>query len=345
MRFINEDWGLRDYSEKAVTTWADDWEGQLGLEPDFNQYISKLISIFEKLKPKIKESGTMWINLADSYYGSGNAEGHTAETTQFSRSTFEYGAVRKSVSMGKQLRRKTQVGIPERFKIAMIDNDWICRSTIIWHKLSVMPQPHKDRFTTDFEYFYFFSKNPMHYFEQQFEPIKSASLKRAEYGFNALPQGWKEENSPIKGGKITNINMNEKGRNARTIWKIKEEIPSIFKYLEKYHNDVLSEFLEQNTNAKTFWNISSKGFKGKHYASYPEKLIEVPIQSSCPPGGTVLDIFLGSGTTAVVAENLDRNWIGIEINSEYVQIAKARIEENRIRLNKLKLIKLQQNRI
>ena len=310
MCFINGDWGLRDYGKETITKWNDGWKGQLGLEPDFNQYISHLIFIFEKLKSKIKESGTLWINLADSYYGSGNAEGHTAETTQFTRSTFEYGAVRKSVSKNGQLRRKTQVGIPERFKIAMIDNDWICRSTIIWYKSSVMPSPVRDRFTTNFEYFYFFSKNPIHYFEQQFEPIQKASLERAKYGFNKLPQGWNEENTPIKGGKTTKINMSERGRNMRTIW-----------------------------------NISAKGFPGKHYASYPEALIKIPIQSSCPSDGIVLDPFMGSGTTAVVAENLDRDWIGIELNSDYVEIAKKRIEENRIRLNKLKEIKKQQSRI
>lgn len=330
------------------------WKGQLGLEPDFNQFISHLVSVFDHLKSKLRDDGSLWVNLADSYYGSGNAEGHTEETTQFGRSTFEYGVVKKSVSRGDQLRRKTQVGIPERFKIAMIDAGWVCRNTIIWFKPSVMPSPVKDRFTNDFEYFFFFTKNPKYYFKQQLEPIKPESLKRAEYGFKIQPRGWKDENTPIMGGKTPIVNMNEDGRNMRTVW-----------------------------------NINPQSFPEAHFATFPEKLVSTPIDACCPEKicikcdnpqeyiiksegglnkswhnhkddlitgqsksksmpkdykkriigwkkcdcniefrkGIVLDPFSGSGTTGLVTINQNKRYIGIEINPEYVKISEDRLKK------------------
>ncbi len=147
-------WGLRDYGVG----------GQLGLESTFDEYINKLCDIFDEVKRVLKDDGTCWVNLGDTYWGGGQG-GNDSPGKQVIPSS-SYGHKAK----GKNYQSKSLVMIPMRFAIEMVNRGWILRNTIIWHKNSCMPQSVKDRFTVDFEYIFFFSKKKKYYFKQQLEP-------------------------------------------------------------------------------------------------------------------------------------------------------------------------------
>lgn len=269
-------WGLRDYGIN----------GQLGKEKTYKEYIDNLISIFDEIKRILKHDGSCWVNLGDSYCNSptGNKTcGGGVGSNKFYQENHIHQTEKKDYG---DLQQKSLVGIPDRFKIAMIDNGWICRNEIIWQKPNAMPESVTDRFTLDFEKFYFFTKNKKYYFEQQKEKC-----------INGDP-------NPPRGSK-GNKNVNSGLRKS----------------------DQPSEILPQKElrNVRSVWSISTQPIRKAHFATFPTKLIEVPIKSSCPEGGIVLDIFFGSGTTGLVAKNLNRNWIGIELNPEYIKIANERL--------------------
>ncbi len=193
--------------------------------------------------------------------------------------------------------KKIQKNIPQksltlqsaRLAIKMIDEQgWILRNEIIWNKPNVMPQSVTDRFTVDFEKIFFFTKNKKYYFNQQKEPAIWKDDKRKNMGRISYD------------GKRKGLN----GTGQENFVSIKQE-----------------------KNIRTVWKIPTKPFKGLHFATFPEKLIELPIKSGCPLGGVVLDPFMGSGTTLVVAKKMMMHSIGIELNSEYIKIAKIRISK------------------
>ena len=183
--------------------------------------------------------------------------------------------------------------IPQRFAIEMINRGWLLRNVIIWHKPSCMPCSVKDRFTVDFEYMYFFVKNKKYYFEQQFDPIAAETIKRCKAGFQKGKTDKHAINSDMQNkyaGKLLNGEI--KGRNKRIVW-----------------------------------NINTEPFSDAHLAVYPPRLIETPIKAGCPIDGIILDPFIGSGTTALVSKKLQRHFVGIELNPEYVNIINKRLEE------------------
>jgi len=269
-------WGLRDYGDP----------GQLGLEPTFQEYIDKLVGIFDEVKRVLKDTGTCWVNLGDTYASGG---GKAVEQSSKRQSAIDTGAYPDNCP-GAKLRStmgKSLIGIPERFVIAMTDAGWIRRNTIIWHKPNCMPSSASDRFTVDFEYLYFFSKSKKYWFDQQFDEANTSenvyrNKLRQHKKYNIAYDGYKN-NFPIPRA--------DGKRNKRCVWK-----------------------------------INTKPYKGAHFAVYPEELIRTPILAGCPKGGIILDPFMGSGTTLKVARDLDRKGIGIEINQEYIELAKKRID-------------------
>ena len=198
------------------------------------------------------------------------------------------------INLGDTYNTKCLLLIPERFAIGMIDRGWILRNTIIWHKPNAMPESVKDRFTVDFEYIYFFVKQKKYYFEQQFEPFAEATLQRIQYAFN-------ENKGDIQG------RVKSSGQ-------------------KRFAKNVLEGKID-GRNKRAVWSITTKPFKEAHFAVFPPDIPETCIKAGCPDDGIVMDIFMGSGTTAVVAERLGRKWVGIEINPEYCEIAKRRIIE------------------
>ncbi len=187
-----------------------------------------------------------------------------------------------------KVKDKSLIGIPFRFALKMLEHGWILRNTIIWHKLNCMPSSASDRFTVDFEYLFFFVKNKKYYFKQQFEPIAESSLK----------------DKRLDKGREEHVGKSERGIYGMNATVIKSK----------------------GRNKRTVWTITTKPFKGSHFAVYPENLIWTPIDAGCPEKGVILDPFFGSGTTGVVALKQGKKFIGIELNPNYVKLAKERLK-------------------
>jgi site-specific DNA-methyltransferase (adenine-specific) len=264
------------------------WAGELGSEPNFQLYIQHLFEIFNEVKRILKFGGSCWINLGDSY--SGSAQGAGADRSGVKQGTnrgtlYTSSKDFKSLLLNTGITNKSLIGIPDRFKITMIDNGWICRNEIIWYKPNAMVVSAKDRFTVDFEKLYFFTKNKKYYFKQQLEP------------YTSVP--------------------NHKPRN-----KSKEK----YKDTELYSQGERDYYSQEGRNKRSVWTINTKPLKDAHFATFPPKLVDVPIDACCPIDGIVLDIFFGSGTTGLVAKQQNKNYIGIELNPEYIEIANKRLQ-------------------
>jgi DNA modification methylase len=288
-------WALRDYQTNPAI-WNDGWEGELGAEPDFEMFIQHLCDVFDEVKRVLTDDGTCWVNIGDTYGGSSLGLSYGMKTkgkTSILPDDLEY---LPKTTHSRGVYSKSLLLIPFRFAIEMMNRGWTMRNVIIWEKTNCTPSSAKDRFTNNFEYLFFFSKNKKYYFEQQFEPIKNSTLKRCN--------SWNNQN---KG----NLYQGLKKAN-----------------IDKYQQKVLNSEIT-GRNVRTVWQIPTAGFKGAHFATYPVKLIETPIKAGCPKGGIVLDPFIGSGTTAVAAEQLGRNWVGIDLNPEYIKLARERINGSR----------------
>ncbi len=262
------------------------WEGQLGLEPTFDLYIKHLCDVFDEVKRVLRDDGTCWVNIGDTYGGSENSSGHKEDTTNAGKLTQEYGASKGNQKATKGYE-KSLVMIPFRFAIEMVNRGWILRNTIIWHKRNCMPSSVKDRFTVDFEYLFFFSKSKKYYFETQYESHLWADKDRR----SKFPRNPKKGKILTGQYSISSVKYGEQGRNKRTVWV-----------------------------------INPKPFKEAHFAVYPEELCETPIKAGCPVGGIVLDPFFGAGTTGLVALKQNKKFIGIELNKEYIKIAEKRLK-------------------
>lgn len=278
-------WGLRDYGH----------EEQIGGESDFKQFVVNLANVFDEVKRVLKPTGTCFVNLGDTYASGVRAKNGADVNTNDPKNP---NANRSKVApnrMGCGLPEKCLCLVPERFSIEMIDRGWILRNTIIWHKPNQMPQSATDRFTVDFEKIYFFTKNSTgYYFEQQLEPYSEnsdmeyrTSLRVGKF-YRAGNENPYKKNTPLAGDREAKFNPD--GRNMRTVWSINTE---------------------PNSEA--------------HFATYPQRLVERMIKAGCPENGVVIDPFFGSGTTGIYARKVNRNFVGIELNPEYVEIANKRL--------------------
>lgn len=200
------------------------------------------------------------------------------------------------VNIGDTYLEKKLCLLPFRFALEMSKRGWIVRNVIIWQKPNATPQSAKDRFTVDFEYLFLFSKNKKYYFERQLEPIKQSTYDRCKSGCGL------------------NKGANYQGLNKTNF--------------ERLQKRMLSGEIS-GRNKRTVWSIATHAYHGAHFAVFPPALLEIPIKAGCPEGGIVLDPFIGSGTTAVVANKLNREWIGIELNPVYAKLAETRISQNK----------------
>lgn len=242
------------------------WKGSLGLEPTPELYIRHLCDIFDEVKRVLKQEGTAWINLGDTYGGSKS---------------------RSSEEVFKRGTQKCLTLIPARFSIEMDNRGWLLRNELIWWKPNAMPSSVKDRFTPDFEKVFLFTKSTKYYFKTQYEPqvTKPFSPRLAKHN------AWNNDPSLKRGkGAKAIMKYNPLGRNKRCVWP-----------------------------------IPSRPFRGAHFATYPPALCETPLDAGCPVGGIVLDPFMGAGTTALVALEQGKDFVGIELNGDYVKIAEKRL--------------------
>lgn len=253
------------------------WKGSLGLEPDFNMYITHLCDIYDLVWEVLKDTGTCWVNLGDTYStisGSGFLNDQLRKDNEHTTKIHVGNELKKKQ---KQIPQKCLLMLPQRFAIEMINRGWILRNVIIWHKSNCMPSSAKDRFTVDFEYVYFFVKQRKYYFEQQFDPQQSNSgwAKQREKGIDNITPYQTEGNG--KWAK-PNIKQNILGRNKRTVWDINE----VFQNIPEELQEIIIQWFKEHQDIGTTWKIPTKPNPLAHFATFPPALIEPMIKAGCP---------------------------------------------------------------
>ena len=330
------------------------WRGELGLEPTFELYIKHLLQIFTEVKRVLKKTGTCWVNLGDSYSGSNCGSNDYRVLNGENPKYNHFAEVYKGQKPGKtSVAAKSLCCIPDRFKVAMVDSGWICRNEIIWFKHNCMPSSASDRFTVDFEKIFFFSKQGKYYFEQMFEENQTT-----------YAESWGNFKRNKVVGAMADITMDKdsfdkyrtQGRNMRTVWQINtkpfkdahfavfppelprrcitagcpKDICSKCGFIrEKLYKRETQESLRTNDEDinNAFRGNAPRGYGGQEVGYTNAEFIGYST-CDCSAGwdkGIVLDPFMGSGTTALVAKQLGRNWVGIELNEEYIKMAEERI--------------------
>lgn len=270
-------------------------EGQLGLESTPEEYVAKMVEIFREVRRVLRDDGVVFLNLGDSYFGSSMTGG----TNSIESSAKRKGRMFKKPSnctpkQGKnQLKPKDLVGIPWMVAFALRADGWYLRQDIIWHKPNPMPESVKDRCTKAHEYIFLLTKSAQYYYDN--EAIKE----------DAEPESEKKYGSTFHTGKKEISGQGRPGNASNT--------PGYKKWTGK-------------RNKRSVWTVTVKPFKEAHFATFPPDLIKPCILAGCPAGGVVLDPFMGSGTTGMVAAMYQRNFIGFELNPEYCKMAEKRIE-------------------
>ena len=333
---------------------------QLGLEPTPQEYINKLCNIFDEVKRVLRKDGTCWVNLGDTYGGS-NGVGwkETIENTNRKIGGGENKSLKKELGI-QSGQAKSLCLIPFRFSIEMVNRGWILRNVIIWHKPNCMPSSVKDRFTVDFEYLFFFVKSNKYWFETQYEPhIWADRDKRSLLGRVEHKTG-KTKLDNFQGG-MNGVGYGEYGRNKRAVWKIttkpfKEAHFAVYpeelcetpikagcpefvcnkcgnpreKIIELRSNETKRDLhLGTKYESEEDESLVEHGFHSGRKYKEPTKIDKGFASCFCNAGfsgGIVLDPFFGSGTTGIVALKQNKQFIGIELNKEYIEIANRRLK-------------------
>lgn len=314
-------WGLRDYGVA----------GQIGLESSPEEYISEMVKVFREVHRVLRDDGTLWLNLGDTYAGARGQGSRgvvsTSETTTLQGGSCLRGGGKNLGSMTTVSRRrdntpiprsdvlvaglkpKDLVGIPWRVALALQADGWWLRCDIIWHKPNPMPESCTDRPTKAHEYVFLLSKSEKYYYNHEAikEPVTGTAHARRGY---KTPDGW--DTSSGDGGPKT------------------APYGSGIKSNESFSAAIVD--LIASRNKRSVWTVPTQAYSAAHFATFPEKLIEPCIKAGCPPGGTVLDLFGGSGTTGRVATRLRRNSILIDLNQEYVELQHKRTSGVQIEL-------------
>jgi DNA modification methylase len=306
-------WGLRDYGH----------DGQIGLEQTPAAYVAEMIAVFREVRRVLADDGTLWLNLGDSYNGSGKgayADGAVRLSEKSSKQRTSVGTHEGSFSktIAEGLKPKDLVGIPWRVAFALQADGWYLRQDIIWHKPNPMPESVTDRCTKAHEYLFLLTKSARYHFDNEAiaEPIAQSTVSRV-----TQPNLANQAGSDRVPGKTNGPMKAVVGRSGN-----KERKPATGRGAPRDGVSGNVPWEGTTRNKRSVWSITTKPFKGAHFAVMPEALVEPCILAGCPEGGTVLDPFLGSGTVAVVAQRHGREWIGCEINPAYAQIAQQRIE-------------------
>ncbi len=294
-------YGLRDYGV----------DGQIGREATPEEYIDRMVAVFHEVRRVLKPNGTLWLNIADTYCGTGSKGNYICPKYKASSVN-----LRKSITTKLcGYKRKDLIGIPWMLALALRDDGWYLRQDIIWYKPNCMPESVKDRCTRSHEYIFLLSKSDHYYFDAD-------AIREPAVGFdNSPPAGSCGTLKPNQGRRKGN-SKTFRGGGAYTGKQAKDNSAVIQR--ESHGNAVNPTGLRKRRDV---WSVATKGCKEAHFATFPQKLIEPCILAGSPAGGTVLDPFLGSGTTAIAANCLGRHCIGIDINADYLQIARKRIAE------------------
>lgn len=278
-------YGLRDYGV----------DGQIGIEPSPDEYIARLVAVFDEVYRVLADDGTLWVNIGDSYAGSGKGP-MSLEVMGNGKNKNLYDMKSRIYEVPKKwngIKPKDMIGIPWMLAFALRERGWYLRSDIIWHKTNCLPESTKDRPTKCYEHIFLLAKSPHYYFDYQAirEPLKEVSVARYRRGRKA-------------GNKYA-------------------EQQGISRAAENF-----AHFDMQYRRKRDVWEVSTNSYKmDEHFAMFPERLIEPCVLAGSKAGGVVLDPFFGSGTTGVVAKRFGREYIGIDLNAGYLEKAQKRIDQ------------------
>lgn len=307
--------------------WAcrfyDAGEKEIGIEKSFEEYLSRLVEIFDEVKRVLKKEGTCFVNLGDTY--NGNKEGKTDLKVAQHTGENSKGIHKKQ---SNSLPEKCICMIPERFAIAMSERGWLVRNKIIWHKKNGMPSSVIDRLGNKYELVYFFTKSPRYFFDldairvpyETYEKRPDGIVRGREYDYHGKFAEHAENYGSPRARQGRKYNTKEGSKNREL-----EEQSRRFGKRRPPGDSSLYERNPKGKNPGDVWTLTLQPHPDKHVAMFPEKLIEPMVLAGCPDGGLVLDIFMGAGTTAVVSKKLGRHYLGIELNPKYIEIAEKRI--------------------
>lgn len=269
---------LRDY---GIT-------GQIGLEETPDKYVERLVGIFNEVFRVLKPSGTLWLNIGDSYAGSGKGGGGK-------QAYLDLGQTRNNAKTWDGIKAKDLIGIPWLLAFELRRAGWYLRQDIIWHKPNAMQESVKDRCGKSHEYIFLLSKSPRYYFDN--DAIKQPAKTQEKIGYTYQ----------VGGKKRTGLNQSD---------------PALRKNTDRSYTPAA------RVNKRDVWSVNTRLSKEAHFAVFPQELITDCIKAGCPEGGVVLDPFMGSGTTAIVARRLGRNYLGFELNPEYIGIIEKRLNKD-----------------
>lgn len=294
--------GLRDYGHA----------GQLGLEQTPEQYIAAMVEVFRCVRDVLADDGTLWLNIGDSYASRPNGPKASTYTNLHGEGAAKYRDqhAQRSAGAPEGLKHKDLIGIPWMLAFALRADGWYLRQDIIWHKPNPMPESVADRCTKAHEYVFLLSKSDRYFYDQAavLEPVSPNTHAR-------LSQDVQRQigSARAHGTGKSNGNMKAVGR----------------KYDPGAGNKNNASFdaaMAIMRNRRSVWTVATRPYKGAHFATFPPALIEPCIRAGSRPGDVVLDPFMGSGTTAAVALQLGRQYLGCELNPGYEPLQRERIE-------------------
>lgn len=268
-------------------------DGQIGLEETPEDYIAAMVEVFRCVWDVLEDDGTLWLNIGDSYARNGGGVESKMNTVHKmgvgQKATYLAGGMQSINKVPEGLKSKDLIGIPWMLAFALRADGWYLRQDIIWHKPNPMPESVQDRCTKAHEYIFLMSKSQKYYYDA--EAIKEQSTS-------------KNEGKRFGGNKYGD-----------------DDDP---KYATKSGN-VSKEY--DKANKRSVWTVTTKPYAGAHFAVFPSDLIEPCILAGAAPGQVVLDPFMGSGTTAQVAQNLGRQYLGCELNTDYEALQQSRLSQ------------------
>jgi DNA modification methylase len=290
----------------------------LGLEATPTEYIASMLDVFREVQRVLRADGTVWINMGDGYCASPNSgTGWESSTLTKPNGRPRRAQIAQIASMRRgrdfgDLKPKDLVGMPWMLAFALREAGWWLRQDLIWHKPNPMPESVRDRCTKAHEYIFLLSKSERYHFDADAisEPVSGNAHPRGD-GINAkikVPSGWDT-------GEGAHGTIHREGRTQQPEYRPRQN-PSF--------SGAINGMVERR-NKRSVWTVGTEGYAEAHFATFPPDLIEPCILAGCPEGGTVLDPFGGAGTTGLVADRHHRNAILIELNPEYVEMARKRI--------------------
>ena len=269
-------------------------EGQIGHEETPEEFIQQLVEVFRCVWDVLEDDGTLWVNIGDSYCNTNGFARASPEYQREGRNNMPANDRKLDKLHATGLKTKDLIGIPWMLAFALRADGWYLRQDIIWSKTNPMPESVQDRCTKAHEYIFLLSKSQKYYYDN--ESIKEKSIHAGEQrSFNSPKKAMRNVDGKVSSG-------NE-------------------------HPDALPVEVSELKNKRSVWTVNPKPYAGAHFAVFPEELIEPCILAGAPVGGIVLDPFMGSGTTAQVAQDLGRKYLGCELNPEYGKLQQKRLAQ------------------